>query len=381
MKKTLLSVLAAGCMFSACTEQPKGTTISGNLTDVESDTILIAISNPFVQGAESRIDTVALKDKKFDITLKDSTLLRLQVIAKPSGNKAMKMPGPKSILYIVPGSNLTINGSIDSFTVTGDKFYEEMNAQTQINNCDKKLESVQKEVMDLYMQGALNDSLSALYQQKRATVIDSMNVLQYNYIKSHPDQNLSAYYFTFMPMDKVEEAYNMIAGNVKTGPYAVMIDLKKKQYEDYMAKEAAKLKLQPGMPAPNFSLKGLDGKMVSLDQFKGKYVVLDFWGTWCGWCIKGLPEMKAYYSKYKNNLEIIGIDCRDKEDTWRAGVAEHQIPWVNVYNGFETQVVNEYAIAGYPTKVVIDPQGNIVKIVVGESPEFYETLDQLLGKK
>lgn len=91
--------------------------------------------------------------------------------------------------------------------------------------------------------------------------------------------------------------------------------------------------------------------------------------------------MKAYYTKYKKDLEIIGIDCRDKEDVWRAGVTEHQIPWINVYNGFDTKVINEYAIAGYPTKVIIDPQGNIVKIVVGESPEFYETLDQLLSKK
>ncbi|MGL5227349.1 MAG: redoxin domain-containing protein [Bacteroidales bacterium] len=381
MKKTLFSILAAGCIFSACTEKPKGTTLSGTITGVKSDTILVFISNPFVQGASYRTDTIALKEGKFSTTMNDSSLMRVQIVAKPSGNMAMAMPGPKSILYVVPNTALSINGDINSFTVTGDKFYEEMNAQTQINNCDKKLENIQKEVMDLYTKGELNDSIANVFQEKRAIAIDSMNVYQFEYIKNHPNSDLSAYYFTFMPMEKVEEAYNIISESVKTGPYASMIELKKKQYEDYMAKEAAKLKLQPGMPAPDFSLMGLDGKMVSLNQFKGKYVVLDFWGTWCGWCIKGLPEMKAYYTKYKKDLEIIGIDCRDKEDVWRAGVTEHQIPWINVYNGFDTKVINEYAIAGYPTKVIIDPQGNIVKIVVGESPEFYETLDQLLSKK
>lgn len=381
MKKTLLSVFAAGCLFSACTEQPKGTVLEGTLTGVESDTILVFASNPFVQGAPYRTDTIALKDNKFKTTLSDSSLMRLQIVAKPAANMAMRMPGPKSIVYIVPGSQLSINGPIDNFTVTGDKFYAEMNTQTQINNCDKKLEDVQTEIMDLYSKGELNDSIGAIYQEKRAAVIDSMNIYQFNYIKSNPTSDLSAYYFTFLPMDKVVEAYNIIAEPVKTGLYGGMIDLKKNQYDDYMAREAAKMKLQPGMPAPEFSLKGLDGKMVSLDQFKGKYVVLDFWGTWCGWCIKGLPEMKAYYNKYKKNLEIIGIDCRDKEDVWRKGVAEHQIPWVNVYNGFDSQVINDYAISGFPTKVIIDPQGNLVKIVVGESPEFYETIDQLLGKK
>lgn len=65
MKKTLFSILAAGCIFSACTEKPKGTTLSGTITGVKSDTILVFISNPFVQGASYRTDTIALKEGKF----------------------------------------------------------------------------------------------------------------------------------------------------------------------------------------------------------------------------------------------------------------------------------------------------------------------------
>lgn len=382
MKKTLFSVLGVSLLMCSCTSGQKGTTLQGTVSDVKSDTILIFASNPLSQQGEgSRIDTVALKDSKFTYAFKDTTMMRLQIVAKPSGNEAMMMPGPKSTIYIVPGDQLSINGPISSFTVTGNKFYETMNAQTQINAYDSKLEAVQKEAMDLYAKGTLNDSIGMILQNKRSAIIDSLNQEQYAFIKANPNSDLSAYYLTFMPMSKVDSAFNTISEAVKMSAYAPMINLKMKQYEDYKAKEAAKAKLNPGMPAPEFSLPNLKGEKVTLEQFRGKYVVLDFWGTWCGWCIKGLPEMKEYYEKYKSQMEIIGIDCRDKEDKWRAGVEEYKIPWINVYNGFDTKIINDYAIAGFPTKAVIDPQGNIVQIVVGESPEFYELLNKLMAKK
>ena len=61
--------------------------------------------------------------------------------------------------------------------------------------------------------------------------------------------------------------------------------------------------------AKDFTLKDINGNDLSLSNLRGKYVVLDFWGSWCGWCMKGLPDMKAAYEKHKDNLEILGIDC------------------------------------------------------------------------
>ena len=107
-------------------------------------------------------------------------------------------------------------------------------------------------------------------------------------------------------------------------------------------------------------------------------MVLDFWGSWCGWCIKGFPEMKKYYAKYKNKVEFLGIACGDTEKKWKDAVAKHEVPWLNVLNGKDDKDVSTmYAISGYPTKIVIDPQGEIARVVVGESPEFYTYLDGL----
>lgn len=136
-------------------------------------------------------------------------------------------------------------------------------------------------------------------------------------------------------------------------------------------------KVVEGALAPDFTLKDLQGKPLALISLRGKYVVLDFWGSWCGWCVKGIPDMKRYYEKYRDKMEILGIDCRDKEEVWKAAVEKHALPWLHVRNEGDPDVSLLYAVSGYPTKIVVDPEGKIAKIVVGESPEFYEYLDQL----
>lgn len=78
--------------------------------------------------------------------------------------------------------------------------------------------------------------------------------------------------------------------------------------------------------APDFELPDLQGNPLKLSSLRGKYVVLDFWGSWCIWCIRGIPGMKEAYSKYKDKMEILGVDCQDTEEKWKAAVEEHQLP-------------------------------------------------------
>ncbi|MBO4613087.1 MAG: redoxin domain-containing protein [Bacteroidaceae bacterium] len=134
-----------------------------------------------------------------------------------------------------------------------------------------------------------------------------------------------------------------------------------------------------GKEAPDFTLPGPDDKPISLSSLRGQYVVLDFWGTWCKWCVKGIPDMKRYYDKYEGMFEILSIDVGDDEDTWLRAIDSYEMDWKHVITDEESaQELNElYAIEGYPTKIVVDPMGIIVKVVVGEDPEFYKFLDDL----
>ena len=185
-----------------------------------------------------------------------------------------------------------------------------------------------------------------------------------------------------MEIDDNEAAYKALGDEAKKGLFSYFADAVKRELDEIQAQRDAEARLAPGNPAPDITLNDIKGKPFSLKKLRGKYVIIDFWGSWCGWCIKGLPEMKKYYEKYKGKLEILGVDCNDTDEKWKAAVEKHQLPWkhVRIPEGDES-VYAKYAIQGFPTKVLVDPKGNIVKILMGENPAFYELLDQTLGKK
>ena len=140
--------------------------------------------------------------------------------------------------------------------------------------------------------------------------------------------------------------------------------------------ETAKVEAD-GAIAPDFTLNDLSGKPLTLSSLRGKYVILDFWGSWCVWCIKGIPQMKEYYQKYAGKFEILGIDCNDTEAKWKAAVEKYEMPWLHVYNPRDSKVLEQYEIQGFPTKIIVGPDGNIVKTIIGEDPAFYTFLDEL----
>lgn len=137
-----------------------------------------------------------------------------------------------------------------------------------------------------------------------------------------------------------------------------------------------------GSKAPDFTLPDTAGKEVTLSSLQGKWVVLDFWGSWCGWCIKGFPQMKENYEKLNKQVTFVGVACGDKKDAWEAALKKYELPWLNLWNDPEgdNAILKTYGIQGFPTKLIIDPKGVIRNITIGEDPEFYNVLDSLLKK-
>ena len=162
--------------------------------------------------------------------------------------------------------------------------------------------------------------------------------------------------------------------NMDTRSEGDQIEVQLKSEDEFAMEQDA------GIEAPDFTLNDLNGKPLSLSSLRGKYVILDFWGSWCGWCIKGIPEMKEYYKKYAGKLEILGIDCNDPEAKWKAAVEKYELPWLHVYNPRDSKVLEQYGIQGFPTKIIVGPDGKIVKTIIGEDPAFYTLLDELFGK-
>ena len=206
-----------------------------------------------------------------------------------------------------------------------------------------------------------------------------------DYIKANPKQEASIMLVKeFSSLDKMKEAYMLLDVSVREGRMKPLYDRWIKNVEDQIKAEAAEKEAEKkqatGLEAPVFTLNDLEGKPLALTSLRGKYVILDFWGSWCVWCIKGFPQMKEYYAKYPGKFEILGIDCNDTQEKWKAAVKKHELPWLHVYCPKESTVLSDYGITGFPTKIIIGPDGKIVKTIVGEDPTFYTLLDELFSK-
>lgn len=284
----------------------------------------------------------------------------------------------------VPGEVAVIKPVAENvFHIGGSKFYVDYNeAKAPLDSAMMVAVDAEKEFYRRVANGENTDAVRGELMKKMDAAFENSKNAIIDYVKTHPDNDASAAMIPlFDDLDDMEKAVVMLSERVKNGRmkpvYSLAIESARKAIEE--EKQRGQLQAS-GIEAPDFTLNDITGKPLSLSSLKGKYVVIDFWGSWCGWCIKGMPKMKEYYAKYKGKFEILGVDCNDTEEKWKAAVAKYELPWLHVYNPRNTEVLQKYGISGFPTKILVGPDGKIVQTVVGEDPAFYTLLDNILGE-
>ena len=125
---------------------------------------------------------------------------------------------------------------------------------------------------------------------------------------------------------------------------------------------------------PDADFYDLDGNLHHIADYKGKYILLDFWSSGCGPCIKAFPEMKEVYEKYGDKLAIISMSV-DTESRWRKASEKHDITWSN-WNEMKGEggLYTNYRIRGIPYYVLINPEGKIEKQIKGYSEDSFKTM-------
>ncbi|MBQ3521639.1 MAG: TlpA family protein disulfide reductase [Bacteroidales bacterium] len=131
-------------------------------------------------------------------------------------------------------------------------------------------------------------------------------------------------------------------------------------------------------------VKGTDqsGNEFDITSLRGKYIIIDFWGTWCGACLAGMPDMKAFRDKHSDKVQIVGVAKDTDIEAWKKCIEKNQMDWPNILIGTgEADYASKFNVQGYPTKILVDPDGKIIYRTSGESKEFYNIAKSLITKQ
>ncbi|MDR3621612.1 MAG: TlpA disulfide reductase family protein [Paludisphaera borealis] len=135
------------------------------------------------------------------------------------------------------------------------------------------------------------------------------------------------------------------------------------ELRDKVARELARLD-RVGKPAPSLEVQDLSGKTVRLASLRGKYVLVDFWATWCAPCIAELPRQQEAYRKYHDaGLEVVGVSLDETRSAVVDFVKVRKLPWAQFHNGTAgADLVEAFGVSSIPANYLIDPEGNIVRL-------------------
>ena len=374
MKKNLFSMLLLFIVACSCTANNSKLHVKMDCKGL-GDSVVVIVGNTQLNYAGSQ--------GVFDFTV-DLPKVTTLTIAEPSLLRGGQT-GRYYQIPAVPGEEVVITQTDESrYDINGSKFYAQYHAaDLMMEEAQKPMREFQQKCQDMLQQGVSQDSVMNFYQDGQKKIVEAYTRTITDYIKAHASEEATAAIISQLQPDleQMKAAAQLLAPAVREGRCKPLFQEPIDQAEANAKREAEAAKKQAaGVEAPDFTLNDLQGKPLSLKSLRGKYVILDFWGSWCGWCIKGFPEMKEYYNKYKGKFEILGVDCNDTEAKWKEAVKKNELPWLHVYNPRDSRLLEDYGVQGFPTKIIVGPDGKIVKTIVGEDPAFYTLLDELFAK-
>jgi thiol-disulfide isomerase/thioredoxin len=201
------------------------------------------------------------------------------------------------------------------------------------------------------------DSIN-FYRQKRTAFEKQFYQVYTDFIKRHPDSYVSfdvtqMYGVVIEDPDAFEAMFNALAPDFKQSAEGKGMENNLKMVRKFAI----------GQPVMDFTQNDMYGKPVSLSSLKGKYILIDFWASWCGPCRMEYPYIHKAYDQFKNkNFEVIGVSLDDKRDLWVNSIKDNHFDWIEVCDlkGRKNDVAVAYGITAIPQSLLVDPNGIII---------------------
>jgi len=360
--KTLIFVLSIISMQAVAGKKPQAFTLLGKVTDADSGFVLIRnLTKPVA-------DTVQIIKGEFTYrgTLEEATP---HVISDEQNHYQMFFAEPGALMHMALKRKEMQVTFFDGSTAQ-DLFRSLLNAQ------DPYQKEVEKAKQAFSLPGANKDSIQQVIQNISNRINDNF----YEFLKRSGNSEVAAFIvYSSISQNRGVDAiladsmYSYLKGIGRTSFYGVET-----------GKSVEKLRaVTVGYMAPNFTLPDSTGKKkYSLSSFKGNYLLVDFWASWCGPCKTEIPFIKQAYERFHSKgFDVLSVSLDDKREAWLNGLKQFEMPWpqVSEIKGFRSVVNDLYPIPSIPKTLLLDKTGKIIATDLrGEALD--KKLEELLGK-
>lgn len=377
MKCKFLLILLLSAILTSTAQTAQEYTITSKIKDFDEEKFGLTIWNG---TSETIRKQGTVKDGQ--IYFKDTTsvplIIRVELsterMYKRSGNGYMPVKSQHIWLVALPGKTVHLTGHLSDFSEvypSGDKENDVIKA---LNSIYHPLINESANISLKLGDRSLPEEEIVKLRAQQAELNKKANDFMVGFLQKNANSIAGLYYLNDMLLRKVvsiEMAEDLLP-TIKT-PY------RSTSYFKTLENRVAGSKFDVGRPIFKIaSSNTLDGKEFSIDNWKGKFYLIDFWGSWCGPCMADIPDLKKLKGEFPNDLEILGI-AQDKDEPWRRAIKSNDLNWAHILNGTgDNDFVSRLNVTGFPTKILVDPNGKIVYRSSGGGVSSFQKMGEIM---
>ena len=376
-------ILVLGCLLMSfvglfgqneVSKETKDCTIQGVLDGIYKGTKVYLVEEEEINGASKVIDSCDVKDNRYTFVVKNVTVPRMYFV-KSGDSECLSPITPvwveRGKVRVKANSNFFLNCDVRG-TVNNEIFSAYNAVIRHIVDSVKRSANIDVMLNRNQTQEARERDFKARTNFHNTRSLE----LQEELVRRYSDQAIAPFMIFWemkanVSLEKLKQLRALVDPSLIEHPYT-------KQLDEFIRLADFKV----GSDMPDFKLPDKDGKDFVFSTLRGKYVLVDFWASWCGPCMREMPNVVKLYKECKGkNFEIVGISLDQKRDAWLNAVEKNKMKWIQVSDlkSWKTLPVKLCNISAVPYTVLVDPEGKVIALDL-RGEELIKKVKEVLKK-